>query len=198
MKIGYARVSSSDQNLDRQLEFLQKAGCQQIFQEKISGKNMERPELQKMLDFIRTDDVLIISSLDRLGRNSNDIKNILTTIQQKGANVDILDLPSFKGVSDPNHRKLLTNLVVELMSYVAQSEREKIRQRQREGIELAKQKGVYIGKQQEYSAHAADPQKRAIYYAVVRALKEKDSILSISKKYGIARSTVYRIKAELA
>lgn len=118
---------------------------------------MERPELQKMLDFIRTDDVLIISSLECLGRNSNDIKNILTTIQQKGANVDILDLPSFKGVSDPNHRKLLTNLVVELMSYVVQSEREKIRQRQREGIKLAKQKGVYIGKQQEYSAHAADP-----------------------------------------
>lgn len=159
---------------------------------------MERPELQKMLDFIRTDDVLIISSLECLGRNSNDIKNILTTIQQKGANVDILDLPSFKGVSNPNHRKLLTNLVVELMSYVVQSEREKIRQRQREGIKLAKQKGVYIGKQQEYSAHAADPQKRAIYHAVMRALKEKDSILSISKKYGIARSTVDRIKAELA
>ena len=74
-------------------------------------------------------------------------------------------------MSDPNHRKLLMNLVVELMSYVVQSEREKIRQRQREGIELAKQKGVYIGKQQEYSAHAADPQKRAIYHAVVRALK---------------------------
>ena len=198
MKIGYARVSSSDQNLDRQLESLQKAWCQQIFQEKISGKNMGRPELQKMLDFIRTDDVLIISSLDRLGRNSNDIKNILTTIPQKGANIAILDLPSFKGVSDPNLRNLLTNLVVELMSYVAQSEREKIRQRQREGIELAKQKGVYIGKQQEYSAHAADPQKRSIYHAVVRELKEQESILLISKKYEIARSTVYRIKAELA
>ena len=71
-------------------------------------------------------DVLIISSLDRLGRNSRDIKNILTKIQEKGATVDILDLPSFKGVSDPNLRNLLTNLVVELMSYVAQSEREKL------------------------------------------------------------------------
>lgn len=198
MKIGYARVSSSDQNLDRQLDSLKKAGCQKIFQEKISGKNMERPELQKMLDYIRTDDVLIISSLDRLGRNSNDIKNILTKIQQKGASVDILDLPSFNGVSDSNLRSLLTNLVVELMSYVAQSEREKIRQRQREGIEIAKKKGVYIGKQQEYSAHAANPQKRAIYHAVVRALKEQKSVLSISKKYGLARATVYRIKAELA
>lgn len=198
MKIGYARVSSLDQNLDRQLESLKKAGCQQIFQEKISGKNTERPELQKMLAFIRTGDVLIVSSLDRLGRNSNDIKNILTQIQQKKATVDILDLPSFKGVSDPNLRSLLTNLVVELMSYVAQSEREKIRQRQREGIEIAKKKGVYIGKQQEYSAHAADPQKRAIYHAVVRALKEQESVLSISKKYGLARATVYRIKSELS
>ncbi|MCO6544090.1 MAG: recombinase family protein [Lactobacillus sp.] len=198
MKIGYARVSSLDQNLDRQLDSLKKAGCQQIFQEKISGKNTERPELQKMLAFIRSEDILIISSLDRLGRNSNDIKNILTKIQQKGASVDILDLPSFNGVSDPNLRSLLTNLVVELMSYVAQSEREKIRQRQREGIEIAKKKGVYIGKQQEYSAHAADPQKRAIYHAVVRALKEQKSVLSISKKYGLARATVYRIKSELS
>lgn len=198
MKIGYARVSSLDQNLDRQLESLQKAGCQKIFQEKISGKNIERPELQQMLSFIRSDDILIVSSLDRLGRNSQDIKNILTKIQEKGATVDILDLPSFKGVSDSNLRNLLTNLVVELMSYVAQNEREKIRQRQREGIEIAKKKGVYIGKQQEYSAHTADPQKRTIYHAVVRALKEQESILSISKKYGIARSTVYRIKAELA
>lgn len=197
MKIGYARVSSLDQNLDRQLDSLKKAGCQQIFQEKISGKNMERPELQKMLAFIRSEDILIVSSLDRLGRNSNDIKNILTKIQQKGASVDILDLPSFNGVSDPNLRSLLTNLVVELMSYVAQSEREKIRQRQREGIEIAKKKGVYIGKQQEYSAHAANPQKRAIYHAVVRALKEQKSVLSISKKYGLARATVYRIKSEL-
>lgn len=198
MKIGYARVSSLDQNLDRQLDSLKKAGCQQIFQEKISGKNMERPELQKMLAFIRSEDILIVSSLDRLGRNSNDIKNILTKIQQKGASVDILDLPSFNGVSDPNLRSLLTNLVVELMSYVAQSEREKIRQRQREGIEIAKKKGVYIGKQQEYSAHAANPQKRAIYHAVVRALKEQKSVLSISKKYGLARATVYRIKSELS
>ncbi|MFC0291017.1 recombinase family protein [Bombilactobacillus bombi] len=198
LKIGYARVSSLDQNLDRQLDSLKKAGCQQIFQEKISGKNTERPELQKMLAFIRSEDILIISSLDRLGRNSNDIKNILTKIQQKGASVDILDLPSFNGVSDPNLRSLLTNLVVELMSYVAQSEREKIRQRQREGIEIAKKKGVYIGKQQEYSAHAADPQKRAIYHAVVRALKEQESVLSISKKYGLARATVYRIKSELS
>ena len=173
-------------------------GVSRFSRRRSATKTWNDQNCKKMLDFIRTDDVLIISSLDRLGRNSNDIKNILTTIQQKGANVDILDLPSFKGVSDPNLRKLLTNLVVELMSYVAQSEREKIRQRQREGIELAKQKGVYIGKQQEYSAHAADPQKRAIYHAVVRALKEKESILSISKKYGIARSTVYRIKAELA
>lgn len=197
MKIGYARVSSLDQNLDRQLDSLKKAGCQKIFQEKISGKNMERPELQKMLAFIRSEDILIVSSLDRLGRNSNDIKNILTKIQQKGASVDILDLPSFNGVSDPNLRSLLTNLVVELMSYVAQSEREKIRQRQREGIEIAKKKGVYIGKQQEYSAHAANPQKRAIYHTVVRALKEQKSVLSISKKYGLARATVYRIKSEL-
>lgn len=198
MKIGYARVSSLDQNLDRQLDSLKKASCQKIFQEKISGKNMERPELQKMLAFIRSEDILIVSSLDRLGRNSNDIKNILTKIQQKGASVDILDLPSFNGVSDPNLRSLLTNLVVELMSYVAQSEREKIRQRQREGIEIAKKKGVYIGKQQEYSAHAANPQKRAIYHAVVRALKEQKSVLSISKKYGLARATVYRIKSELS
>ena len=114
MKIGYARVSTTDQNLDRQLEQLQKAGCKKIFQEKISGKNTNRPQLQTMLDFIREDDEVVVISMDRLGRNSRDISNIIEQIKQKGATINILDLPSFEGIKDRNLKNLLTNLVLEI------------------------------------------------------------------------------------
>ena len=111
MKIGYARVSTTDQNLDRQLEQLQKADCKKIFQEKISGKNANRPQLQAMLDFIREDDEVVVISMDRLGRNSRDISNIIEQIKQKEATINILDLPSFEGIKDRNLKNLLTNLV---------------------------------------------------------------------------------------
>ncbi|NVY95876.1 recombinase family protein [Lactobacillus sp. DCY120] len=197
LKVGYARVSSKSQNLARQIEMLQKAECKKIFAEKLSGKNMERPQLKELLGYIRDDDVVIVNSLDRLGRNSDDIRDILNQIKNKGATIDILNLPSFEGIEDTNLRNLLTNLVLDLMGYIAQSEREHIRTRQREGIEIAKKRGIYKGKAKEYSAHAANPQKRAIYHAIVRDLEKNVPILEISKKYGIGRSTVYRIKREL-
>ena len=138
MKIGYARVSTTDQNLDRQLEQLQKAGCKKIFQEKISGKNTNRPQLQTMLDFIREDDEVVVISMDRLGRNSRDISNIIEQIKQKGATINILDLPSFEGIKDRNLKNLLTNLVLEIQKYTAEQERKTILERQKQGIKLAK------------------------------------------------------------
>lgn len=197
MKIGYARVSSTDQNLARQIEALNKEGCTKIFQEKVSGKNTERPQLQEMLNYIHDEDVVVIMSLDRLGRNSQDIKDLLSEIRQKGATIDILDLPSFQGVEDPNLKNLLTNIVIELMSYVAQSEREKIRERQREGIAIAKKKGVYVGRVQEYNDHAKDPKKRLVYQAIVQDLKDNKPIKPMARKYGVSRTLIYRIRKEL-
>lgn len=195
MKFGYARVSSKDQNLARQIEALTNAGCKRIFQEKQSGKNIQdRPELNKLLKTIHEEDIVVVLSLDRLSRNSADIKILLSQIERKGATFDILDLPSFSGVEDLNLRRLLNNLVIDLMSYIAEHERAKIRERQAEGIKLAKERGAFIGKQLEYGPNAANPQKRAIYHAIVKSLQLGESISYIARMNNVSRSTVYRIK----
>ena len=202
MRVGYARVSTIDQNLDRQLEQLHQADCKKIFQEKISGKNTNRPQLQAMLDFIREDDEVVVISMDRLGRNSRDISNIIEQIKQKGATINILDLPSFEGVKDRNLKNLLTNLVLEIQKYTAEQERKTILERQKQGIKLAKERGVYKGGVVQYSKDSKDPQKRLIYNTVVELLKRKENgepiaIKQIADKVGITRNTVYRIKNEL-
>lgn len=201
MKIGYARVSTTDQNLDRQLEQLQKADCKKIFQEKISGKNTNRPQLQAMLDFIREDDEVVVISMDRLGRNSRDISNIIEQIKQKGATINILDLPSFEGIKDRNLKNLLTNLVLEIQKYTAEQERKTILERQKQGIKLAKERGVYKGGVVLYSKDSKDPKRRLIYNTVVELLRRKENgepitIKQIADQVGITRNTVYRIKKD--
>lgn len=202
MKIGYARVSTTDQNLDRQLEQLQKADCKKIFQEKISGKNANRPQLQALLDFIREDDEVVVISMDRLGRNSRDISNIIEQIKQKGATINILDLPSFEGIKDRNLKNLLTNLILEIQKYTAEQERKTILERQKQGIKLAKERGVYKGGVVQYSKDSKDPKRRLIYNTVVEMLKRKENgepitITEIAHKVGITRNTIYRIKKDL-
>lgn len=203
MKIGYARVSTTDQNLDRQLEQLKKADCKKIFQEKISGKNTNRPQLQTMLDFIREDDEVVVISMDRLGRNSRDISNIIEQIKQKGATINILDLPSFEGIKDRNLKNLLTNLVLEIQKYTAEQERKTILERQKQGIKLAKERGVYKGGVVQYSKDSKDPKRRLIYNTVVELLRRKENgepitITKIANDVGITRNTVYRIKKDLS
>ena len=170
MKIGYARVSTTDQNLDRQLEQLQKADCKKIFQEKISGKNTNRPQLQAMLDFIREDDEVVVISMDRLGRNSRDISNIIEQIKQKGATINILDLPSFEGVKDRNLKNLLTNLVLEIQKYTAEQERKTILERQKQGTVMMEITEKYIKKIE--TPVALRTQDLAVYYGDKKAFAE--------------------------
>lgn len=202
MKIGYARVSTTDQNLDRQLEQLKKVDCKKIFQEKISGKNTNRPQLQALLDFIREDDEVVVISMDRLGRNSRDISNIIEQIKQKEATINILDLPSFEGIKDRNLKNLLTNLVLEIQKYTAEQERKTTLERQKQGIKLAKERGVYKGGVVQYSKDSKDPKRRLIYNTVVELLERKIkgesiTITEIANQVGITRNTVYRIKKEI-
>ena len=116
-KIGYARVSSKEQNLDRQLEALQ--GVSKVFSDKASGQSVERPQIQAMLDYLREGDIVIVTELDRLGRNNKDLTEIMNAIQQKGATLEVLNLPSMNGIEDENLRQLINNLVVELYKYQA-------------------------------------------------------------------------------
>lgn len=193
MKIGYARVSSEDQNLARQIEALKNSGTEKIFQEKVSGKTVRnRPELQKMLKFIREKDIVTVLDLDRLGRNAQDITDTINLIQQKGATLDVLSLPSFTDIQDPNLRALLTNLVFEIYKYTAEEERRKIHARQQQGIELAKQRGEYKGRERQYSPTGS---KSYLYNGVVKMLKNGESIAQISRMTKVGRRQIYRIKA---
>lgn len=150
-KIGYARVSSTGQNLARQEELLKHAGAEKIFMEKQSGAKIEnRPELLKLLKYIREKDTIIITELDRLGRTEKDLTYIINTINRKGANLEILSLPSTQ-IKDPALNKLVNNLILEIYKYIAQQEREKIRERQRQGIELAKKQGKYKGRKRKFN-----------------------------------------------
>ncbi|MGF2943502.1 recombinase family protein [Enterococcus faecalis] len=147
-KIGYARVSSKEQNLDRQLEALQSVS--KVFSDKLSGQSTERPQLQAMLDYLREGDIVIVTELDRLGRNNKDLTEIMNAIQQKGATLEVLNLPSMNGIEDENLRRLINNLVVELYKYQAESERKRIKERQAQGIELAKKKGRFTGRKSTF------------------------------------------------
>lgn len=147
-KIGYARVSSKEQNLDRQLEALQSVS--KVFSDKASGQSTERPQLQAMLDYLREGDIVIVTELDRLGRNNKDLTEIMNAIQQKGATLEALNLPSMNGIEDENLRQLINNLVVELYKYQAESERKRIKERQAQGIELAKKKGRFTGRKSTF------------------------------------------------
>lgn len=147
-KIGYARVSSKEQNLDRQLEALQSVS--KVFSDKASGQSTERPQLQAMLDYLREGDIVIVTELDRLGRNNKDLTEIMNAIQQKGATLEVLNLPSMNGIEDENLRRLINNLVVELYKYQAENERKRIKERQAQGIELAKKKGRFTGRKSTF------------------------------------------------
>ena len=149
MKYGYLRVSSTDQNEDRQLMAMQELGIlpANLFIDKQSGKDFNRPKYQKLVDLLQEGDLLYITSIDRLGRNYDEILSqwrILT--KEKGVDIVVLDMP----ILDTRQYKdligtFIADLVLQVLSFVAQNERENIRQRQAEGIAAAKAKGVRFG-----------------------------------------------------
>lgn len=144
VKIGYARVSTTDQNMDRQLEQLKH--IDKLFQESISGVSKDRPQLKAMLDYIREGDIVVVTELERLGRNNQELTEIMNQIQAKGATLEVLNLPTLRGIEDDNLRRLLNNLILELYKYQAQAERERIKERQAQGIAIAKTQGKYQGR----------------------------------------------------
>ena len=150
MTYGYVRVSSRDQNEDRQMIAMQDFGVEkkQIYLDKQSGKDFERPQYQKLLRKIKSGDTLVIKSIDRLGRNYDEILVQWRTItKQKKAAIVVLDMP----LLDTRQNRdltgtLIADIVLQLLSYVAQTEREFIKQRQKEGIAAAKKRGVKFGR----------------------------------------------------
>ena len=193
MKIGYARVSTVDQNLVRQIVRLKEEQVDLIYKEKLSGKDMERPQLKRLLKRLTSEDEVYVVSLDRLGRNSDDITRIINQITIKVAFLNVLDLPTFEGIKDHNLKRLLTNLILEIKKYDAEQERKMIRERQRQGIEQAKLAGKYKGKRIQYSADSPKKKNREIYFKTIEMLKNGIPKTKIANRLGISKQTVYNI-----
>ena len=149
MIVGYARVSTIDQNLDRQIEALNKFGVDKIYTDKMSGKNFLRNNYIKMIDDLYKDDCLVIKSIDRLGRNYDMIIDEWRKITKDiGADIVVLDMPLLDTrTTDKNLiGKFISDIVLQILSFVAEQERTNIKERQAEGIRIAKEKGVHMGR----------------------------------------------------
>lgn len=192
-KIGYIRVSTDEQNLQRQRERLEKMGVEQFFTDKLSGKDTKRPQLQAMLNFIRKDDVVVVTELDRLGRNNKEITQIINCINEKDATLEILNLPSLNGIQDDNLRRLLNNLILELFKYTAENERKQIKERQRQGIEIAKKQGKYKGRPPKYHEKATGADK-LVYDEIMKGLTNNVSVQELANRLNISRNTIYKLK----
>jgi DNA invertase Pin-like site-specific DNA recombinase len=147
---GYIRVSSTDQNIDRQLKEMQDLGIgeRDIYIDRQSGKDFDRPQYKALKTILRQGDIIYIKSIDRFGRNSREIKKEWEDITQNiGADIKVIDMP----ILDTTQYKdlignFVSNLVLEVLSFVAEQERDSIRQRQREGIIIAKANGKHLGR----------------------------------------------------
>ena len=196
MIIGYARVSSIDQNLERQLDNLKTFGVEKIFTEKQSGKSVEnRPVFQEALNFARMGDRFVVESIDRLGRKYDEVINTVNYLKDKEVQLMITSLPMMNEViGNPLLDKFMKDLIIQILAMVSEQERKESKRRQEQGIKVAKEKGVYKGRPLLYSANAKDPQKRIIYHRVVEMLEDGQGISKIAKEVNITRQTVYRIK----
>lgn len=196
MIVGYARVSSIDQNLERQLANLKTFGVEKIFTEKQSGKSVEnRPIFQEALNFVRMGDRFVVESIDRLGRNYDEVINTVNYLKDKEVQLMITSLPMMNEViGNPLLDKFMKDLIIQILAMVSEQERNESKRRQAQGIKVAKEKGVYKGRPLLYAPNAKDPQKRVIYHRVVEMLEEGQAISKIAKEVNITRQTIYRIK----
>ena len=147
MKIGYVRVSSADQNEARQTKAMQEDGVEKIYTDKQSGKDFNRPEYRKMISELKKGDVLVLHSIDRLGRNYEEILEQWRIITKEiGADVIVQDMPLLNTtISRDLDGTFIADLVLQILSYVSAKERENIRRRQKEGVAIAKAQGKYKG-----------------------------------------------------
>ncbi len=194
---GYARVSTQGQNVDRQIvelrKYVKKEG--NVYSDKQSGKDFKRAAYQKMKDALRDGDELYIKSLDRLGRNKQQIKDELQQLQRKGVFVHILDFPqTMITTKDKQQRELLdlaTNIMIEILGYVAEKERENIKQRQAEGIDVWRRTGkTKTGRPYGRPRKEAPKNWSKVYKLWERKeIKSKEAISML----GIGRNMFYRL-----
>lgn len=180
-RIGYVRVSSFDQNPDRQLE---QAQVDKVFTDKASGKDTQRPELDALLTFVREGDTVVVHSMDRLARNLDDLRRLVQKLTQRGVRIEFVkESLTFTGEDSP-----MANLMLSVMGAFAEFERALIRERQREGIALAKQRGAYRGRKK-----ALSPERVAELRQRADAGEQK---AKLAREFGVSRETLYQYLRE--
>lgn len=175
-QIGYIRVSTVDQNTVRQLDGIE---LDKVFEDKVSGKSVDRAALRAMLEYVRDDDTVHVHSMDRLARNLDDLRQIVKALTARGVIVNFhKENMIFKGDDSP-----MANLLLSVMGAFAEFERELILERQREGIAMAKKAGKYKGRQPKLT----DQQTNELFDRVDRGEKKA----TLARELGISRASVY-------
>jgi DNA invertase Pin-like site-specific DNA recombinase len=176
-RIGYVRVSSDDQNPERQLEQVQ---VDRTFTDMASGKDTARPQLDALLEFVREGDTVVAHSMDRLARNLDDLRRLVQGLTQRGLRVEFVkEGLTFTGEDSP-----MATLMLSVMGAFAEFERALIRERQREGVALARQRGVYRGRKK-----ALGPERAAELRRRVEAGEKK---ARLAREFGVSRETLYQ------
>ena len=176
-RIGYVRVSSFDQNAERQLEQVE---TDRVFTDKASGKDTQRPQLEALLSFVREGDAVVVHSMDRLARNLDDLRRLVQGLTRRGIRIEFVkESLSFTGEDSP-----MANLMLSVMGAFAEFERALIRERQREGIALARQRGAYRGRKKSLSMDQVDELRRRAEGGEKKA--------PLAREFGISRETLYQ------
>ena len=176
-RIGYTRVSTFDQNTERQLDGLV---LDKIFTDKASGKDTRRPQLENMVAFVREGDVVVIHSMDRLARNLIDLRRLVEDLTKRGVRIEFIK----ENLSFSEKESPIANLMLSVMGAFAEFERSLILERQREGIELAKKRGAYKGRKKSLS------QSQII--GLKSRAKDGEKKTIIARDLGVSRETVYK------
>ncbi|MFZ0254298.1 MAG: recombinase family protein [Gammaproteobacteria bacterium] len=178
MLIGYARVSTDDQHLQFQRAALKAAGCKRLYEEKVSGAKRDRPQLIRLLDQLREEDVVVVHRLDRLARSTRDLLEIAERLQDKGAGLRSLSEP-WADTTSPAGRMVLT-----IFAGIAEFERALIHQRTGAGRAAARARGVRFGRPAKLSADQIALARRLI--------EEGQSVREVAKVFGVHTATLYR------
>lgn len=176
-RVGYTRVSSEAQNLDRQLDGI---ALDKVFADKVSGKNTQRPRLDELLDYVRDGDTVVVHSMDRLARNLDDLRQLVRGFTDRGVAVEFVkENLTFTGDDSP-----MATLLLSIMGSFAEFERALISERQMEGIAQAKMRGVYTGR------------KKALTNEQVVDIRDRitsgETKAALAREYGISRETLYQ------
>jgi DNA invertase Pin-like site-specific DNA recombinase len=182
-RIGYIRVSSLDQNTERQLDGVE---LDKVFTDKASGKDADRPQLRAALEYVREGDLLLVHSMDRLARNTEDMLRTVRELTGKGVSVEFVkERLTFSGADDP-----MSTLMLTMLAGFAQFERSLILERQREGIAIAKAKGVYKGRKPSLSPEQVTELRRRV--------DEGEKKTKVAAHFAISRETLYQYLRQAA